>query len=62
VRVGFGDDVIEDSAFGRLPTRRLRSCGARVLDKKRDLVAARVALCSAAICAFQPAAVHVKRT
>jgi hypothetical protein len=49
VRVGFGDDVIEDSAFGRLPTKTPSFMWARVLDKKRDLVAARVALCPAAI-------------
>jgi hypothetical protein len=47
VRVGFGDDVIEDSAFGRLPTKTPSFMWARVLDKKRDLVAA--PLCPAAI-------------
>ena len=39
MRVDFGDDVIEDSAFGRLPTKTPSFMRARVLDKKRDLVA-----------------------
>jgi hypothetical protein len=39
VRVAFGDDVIEDSAFGRLPTKTLSFMRERALDKKRDFVA-----------------------
>ena len=43
MRVGLGDDVIEEQCFGSgVPTtanRRLRSCGMRALGKKREFVA-----------------------